>query len=294
MKSQSDSNITYKEEVLFNTDILSKIISYLPSIDVLNLALTSSRFGISNNNDSIIEESTRIAIKDIATEEQLAALPYYNGENSLANYHYLQLMKKPLFFDQLGVGAEYVNSGDKLCAKHNGLSWNWGTAFSNNVLMAGKHYVSFEVHSLGSSYGETLLVGVMRPGQANSRACAGYPFSKKFYKNFSQRFDNGAHNNNNIQCCMYNSYDGSCGTSGWEDSDVRLSETWEGMESMSMFSGDEFLGMLLDLDEGTLSVYINGRKLGVMKRGLAGPYCWVVSLYGGAQVTIRRGKIPRG
>ena len=63
---------------------------------------------------------------------------------------------------------------------------------------------------------------------------------------------------------------------------------------MSMFSGDEFLGMLLDLDEGTLSVYINGRKLGVMKRGLAGPYCWVVSLYGGAQVTIRRGKIPRG
>ena len=56
-------------------------------------------------------------------------------------------------------------------------------------------------------------------------------------------------------------------------------------------SGDE-LGMLLDLDEGTLSVYKNSRKLGVMRRGLAGPYCWVVSLHRGAQVTIKRGMVP--
>ena len=50
--------------------------------------------------------------------------------------------------------------------------------------------------------------------------------------------------------------------------------------------------MLLDLDGGTLSVYKNGRKLGVMKRGLAGHYCWVVSLLSGTQVTIKRGPVP--
>ena len=44
------------------------------------------------------------------------------------------------------------------------------------------------------------------------------------------------------------------------------SREWDGMESLS---GSFKLGMLLDLDEGTLSVYNNGRKLGVMKRGLA-------------------------
>ena len=60
------------------------------------------------------------------------------------------------------------------------------------------------------------------------------------------------------------------------------------MESIS--SGDE-IGMLLDLDEGTLSVYKNGRKLGVVEKGLAGPYCWVVSLYVGTQITIKRGAI---
>ena len=52
------------------------------------------------------------------------------------------------------------------------------------------------------------------------------------------------------------------------------------------------IGMLLDLDEGTLSVYNNGRKLGVMKRGLAGHYCWALSLQPGSQVTIKRGKVP--
>ena len=65
---------------------------------------------------------------------------------------------------------------------------------------------------------------------------------------------------------------------------------WEGMENLS--SDNELIGMLLDLDEGSLSMYKNGRKLGVMKRGLAGPYCWVVSIQRGDQITIKRGEIP--
>ena len=56
--------------------------------------------------------------------------------------------------------------------------------------------------------------------------------------------------------------------------------------------GSSAIGMLLDLDEGTLSVYKNGRKLGVMKRGLAGHYCWVVAFLPGRQVTIKRGPVP--
>ena len=66
---------------------------------------------------------------------------------------------------------------------------------------------------------------------------------------------------------------------------------WDGMEIMS--SGGE-MGLLLDLDldEGTLTVYKNGRKLGVMKRGLAGPYCWVASMISGTSITIKRGTIP--
>ena len=61
---------------------------------------------------------------------------------------------------------------------------------------------------------------------------------------------------------------------------------------MEIASGSYTIGMLLDLDEGTLSVYKNGRKLGVMKRELAGHYCWVVSLRNRSQVTIKRETVP--
>jgi len=77
-----------------------------------------------------------------------------------------------------------------------------------------------------------------------------------------------------------------CCVSSWDGSNKR--ESWKGMEGASP---DE-IGMLLDLDEGTLSVYKNEEKLGVMKTGLAGPYCWVASMLKGEQVTIERGVVP--
>eukprot|EP01046_Picozoa_sp_COSAG06_P065814 COSAG06_NODE_16335_length_1006_cov_25.051819_1_plen_69_part_00 len=36
--------------------------------------------------------------------------------------------------------------------------------------------------------------------------------------------------------------------------------------------------MLLDLDQGTMTVYKNDERLGVMATGLSGEYCWAVSL----------------
>ena len=51
--------------------------------------------------------------------------------------------------------------------------------------------------------------------------------------------------------------------------------SWEGAEGAE--EGDT-IGLLLDLDEATLSVYKNGRKLGVMASGLTGVYCWAVSM----------------
>ena len=41
---------------------------------------------------------------------------------------------------------------------------------------------------------------------------------------------------------------------------------------------DGTIGLLLDLEEGTLTVYKNGRRLGAMKTGLSGEYCWYTSL----------------
>jgi hypothetical protein len=55
------------------------------------------------------------------------------------------------------------------------------------------------------------------------------------------------------------------------------------------------VGLLLDLNEGTLSVYKNRRRLGTIKVGLAGQYCWVMSIRGASNsiaVQIKSGHIP--
>jgi len=115
MEVEDHTAIFCKEEVLFNTDTLSKITPFLLSADLLSLALTCKRFGVSSGrNPSLVEDCARIAVQDLATEEQLITLSYFfNEEDSLANYHCLQLLRRgPLTFEQL-VGAEYVNLGDK-------------------------------------------------------------------------------------------------------------------------------------------------------------------------------------
>ena len=114
----------------------------------------------------------------------------------------------------------------------------------------------------------------------------GDPLSPGFLEHFTQR-EGSQQYNNRVDCCMYDSYDGRCYSSDWEG-DNCVGVRWEGMGGLSFFSCE--VGMLLDLDEGTLSVYINGRKLGVMKRGLAGQYCWVIAMLGG-QVAIKRGTV---
>ena len=112
----------------------------------------------------------------------------------------------------------------------------------------------------------------------------------------------------NVHACMLTG-GGTCHWSNWEQHG-RGHEggllQWEGQEELSPFAGLQRLfggnggppsprsdgppsvGMLLDLDEGTLSVYKNRRRLGVMMSGLTGEYVWVVS----STASIRRAPIP--
>ena len=44
--------------------------------------------------------------------------------------------------------------------------------------------------------------------------------------------------------------------------------------------------MVLNLDEGTLDMYKNDRRLGTLKSGLVGEYCWAVMLVPGGSATV--------
>ena len=266
------------ESVLFNSDSLFKVASYLSADDLLNLALTCRRFGISSNDSlSLIEETARRLVQDIATEEEKNALPGYDGYNWPCKYNYLQSLRMPLNFDQLVGPIRYVDGNKSRVVNRPDA---WGTAFSNNIMMAGKHYASFEVVSRG------LTLGVMRPGEVMQSA-KGDPLTASFYEHFTQR-EGSEQYNNSVNCCMYGAFDGHCYSQDWGGGSTDR-EPCDGMERVS---GSCKIGMLLDLDEGTLSVYKNERKLGVMKRGLAGHYCWVVSILLETEVTIKRGTVP--
>ncbi|EJK51554.1 hypothetical protein THAOC_29263 [Thalassiosira oceanica] len=66
----------------------------------------------------------------------------------------------------------------------------------------------------------------------------------------------------NAHCCAYKCSSGRC---LWTDWDNGQEFDWQGQEGLPR-SGT--IGLLLDLDEGTLSVFKDGRRLGVMKEGL--------------------------
>ena len=51
---------------------------------------------------------------------------------------------------------------------------------------------------------------------------------------------------------------------------------WEGRQT-AREDGDR-IGMLLDLDQGSMTVYKNDERLGVMATGMSGEYSWAVGL----------------
>ncbi|EJK76235.1 hypothetical protein THAOC_02016, partial [Thalassiosira oceanica] len=83
----------------------------------------------------------------------------------------------------------------------------------------------------------------------------------------------------NVHCCTYYCSSGRCFWTDW-DNEKGLSD-WQGQERLQVSST---IGLLLDLNEGTLSVFKNGRRLGAMKEGLGGEYCWFVTV--GAPCTL--------
>ena len=94
-------------------------------------------------------------------------------------------------------------------------------------------------------------------------------------------------------CCTYDVIDGDCAYLERGSDDLEYLD-WDGMETIEGES-DAVIGLLLDLDNGTLTVFKNGRRLGILKDDLAGNFCWMVyarDWAGTFGVAIERGDIP--
>ncbi|EJK58693.1 hypothetical protein THAOC_21157 [Thalassiosira oceanica] len=111
-------------------------------------------------------------------------------------------------------------------------------------------------------------------------------FNRSLYDDFlAERSDEWGIDNVNI--CLYI---GRRGHMFWTNRDDKGESCVVGIEGCG--SGGTF-GMLLNLVRGTLAVYKNNRRLGVMKDGLSGSYCWCASTAERDSITIKRGEAPR-
>ena len=264
--------------------LVTQIMSFLgTSLELRNLALTCGSFGwrqtASGLDWSLVEEVARQVVcsgRNDIDGARITLSPYVRGTTTWLSI--LRESEHPLKFDTLlGFGIEHANqrrtsvrSGDDIC-----------TALAGNYLMvSGIHYAEFHIDATGSCLGIVRPMPNLDPARFANNSFSF--FQRSLFGGFlatrTEEWGSGK-----VHACDFDFYSGEKSWTNWDGEERRWIE-WEGMEGCE--DGDT-VGMLLDLDEGTLTVYKNNRRLGVMKDGLSGAYCWCATMRA-AIITIER------
>ena len=300
----------------FTDDTVVALASFLSPHDMLSLALSCKRFGARNletsrgeasqslethntcNNTSLMEVAARTVLQTKWTDEEKNALLRQSDESWIGIYQeFLKLFRLPLQFDKLvGVNIDYVDNSNKTTIySKSGGQVNLCSAICNNIMRAGKHTVSFNVNN--SMGGEGIFCGVMRPTTKDITSLTTCNPLIDDLSRYSLKDYEALYGDNNADCCLLKTFSGIGMLlrrwKEWSPSEVILmlgdeNENelrrieykllhWEGMEHTHEASFK--IGLVLDLDEGTLDVYKNDRRLGTMMGELIGEYCWLVSLH---------------
>lgn len=176
---------------------------------------------------------------------------------------------------------------------------------SDYVMTSGRHYAKFYIDTSSSQCMFRFVysrVGIMRPVDSDLKEVGWTEFHPIYDTALNDFLDEktDAWGKSNVHTCIYSDFEGDC---EWSDWDTNLCEEikWDGMEGFTCQQDGKVgqVGLLLDLDEGTLTVYKDGKRLGIMMRGLAGEYCWTVSILAQAHgcphkqnVRVERAPVP--
>lgn len=263
-----------------STDLLA--LSLTCSVAAQRLYLTSPRWGNEGSGGgeprktsggtqtaraetwSIVQEAARRWLLTTCNDQERGWVPCRRLENQLDLMREVELLRRPLVFGRSHAAIMLWDGGSRALKEAQYASVTWRAAASSVEMRAGRHYAQFTI--LQQSY---YLFGVIRPDwDVEGGACAYRVSGHCFY---SSGYGSGSHSSN-----------GQPASNGHE---------WEGQQCAKEV-GDR-IGLLLDLDEGSMTVYKNDQRLGVMARGLSGPYCWAVELLTPHSCTcIEHAKLP--
>eukprot|EP01044_Picomonas_judraskeda_P000351 COSAG03_NODE_15_length_22165_cov_72.809934_20_plen_320_part_00 len=201
---------------------------------------------------SIVEEVARRWLNN-CSELERGWVPRRGGESWLSLMREVELLRGPVVFTRAHPSYSVAQCGTLVKLRVDNAGEHWRAAATGPVLRAGQHCAQFTVVD-----GDSMHFGVIRPdwdvvdgadssGQ-DAAAVEGH--------------------------CFYNSFTGFLlpGYRRWQNEAEA--------DSVSQYANEgDCIGLVLDIDQGSMSVYKNDMRLGVMvASGLTGEYCWAVSL----------------
>ena len=279
------------ESALFNPDVVFLLAALLDAQDLRQASLTCKALGAkvtaAYDGLSLVEEAAR-RLFECASDWERSCLTKHDGESWVELYHHLLMLRSKLTFDHLvGDYIQYGADPSTVCSCTNA---NPSSALcSEHTMRSGRHFAVFTATGI-------LSIGVVRPVQinrSNLRFGSLYPFDPRAERLWGHLRDkrNGRWGGSNVHCCFLNIHCKRvfCDFS-WRD--------WTSRQPYSRVDSFQYgipIGLLFDLDEGTLSIYQRGQKLATLKDGLSGEYCWYTTLsrFGfDASVSIERGPAP--
>ena len=304
-KSRKRSKSEHCVLMTLGNDATVHIASFVGAKDIACLGRTCGHFGRSYVRSdcqitSLADDLAGQVVDGSATDYEKSVLAV--GKN-IKMLRELELMRLPLYFKQLIGDSDAIKYSQPL-QNMSTISVSYSdddnvTAISNHVMRTGKHYVTFYV--CGETDLDLLDFGVVRPIKAwDKKGLRSFDPICYFHRHHKHRKSLLAEETeewgDDLHCCSYQSQQGRCFYSSWSDEDQGEDNDWDGdeWEGMEAFNGGDFtVGLLLDLNSGTLSVFIDGRMLGVMKEGLTGAYCWYFcATWVTCDVRIERGMPP--
>jgi len=219
-----------------------------------------------------------------AIEGAHITLPEYVG-GTTTWLSILYVSENPLNFDMLlGRHIEHLDGRkSSVTTCHNNEDEALGSAIASGYVMkSGVHYAEFQL--LVDCKEPIIYVGLVRPmpnldlGLFAEKGCADFFINNNHF--LAQKTDEWG---GNVHVCDYCARDGLVGWSDWNGREI-IGHQWMSGE----LETNDTVGMLLNLDEGSLAVYKNNDRIGVMKRGLSGIYCWYTTLTENTAVTIKK------
>jgi len=286
---------------MLGSDATVHIASFLGTTDIACLGRTCGHFGKSyvwsdGQMTSLVEELAGRVIDCNTTDYEKSVLV---GERKMKMLRELELLRSPLYFKQLIGNSNAIRYSQPLSTISVSCSGDeYVTAISSHVMRTGRHYATICV--CGLSNPDNLDFGIKDWDKQGLDSFDPLCCFRRHHEHrdqlLAERTDEWG---DDLHCCSYYSEGGTCYHANWCDEDQDHGDEWEGMEPLEETGqpvGDMYnvkLGLLLDLNSGTLSVFKDGRLLGVMKEGLTGAYCWCFGSYmATCEVKIERGIPP--